>query len=563
MKTRALTRRPARSRRLGRAALAAGLCAVAVAGVAACGSSGGGGATTGGAVGSIASNQVSTPTGTKDVASVTWYGDYRPLYSLDPIKLADYPEETVIPNICEPLLRVAPTYAISPGLASAYTFTNPTTLKLTIRSGVKFSDGTPMTADDVAYSLNRNMDPKLASTYAYLFSTVRSITATNATTVTVTFTRPTPLFISTLATLAGAVVEKAFTEKAGQAFGSPSKGVVCTGPFELTSYDGSSKLVLTRNDNYWDTAHKAHAKTFTFVYTSDPSALANALKSGDIEGGYNIPSNLLTELKSTTTGKVLVGGIGSTPVNIDVLMSKSSGVSADPRVRQAISMVLDRSAIAKTIFNGTADPLYDVSGPGVWGYAKTMYASSYKAYVTKPDVSAAKKLVEQAGAAGKTMTFGYPSGDPQSVQLATVIQQEAAQIGLKIKIVGLPNQQYGSLFSDASARQPYDMFLTKNYVELPEPYSMDVLYGASNGANNFSGYKNANVDALLTKASQQSDGNARAKLVIQAEVQLAKDLPSIPVVQPRAVVFQSSKITGATLTFSYMVSPWAAAIGGK
>jgi peptide/nickel transport system substrate-binding protein len=321
--------------------------------------------------------------------------------------------------------------------------------------------------------------------------------------------------------------------------------------------------VLTRNDDYWDSAHKAKAARFTFLFPVDPSAIANGFTSGKIDGGFDIPINLIKALRSATNGKLYVGGAGSTPVNIDLLMSKTSGVGADPRVRRALSMVIDRKAIASTIYSGAADPLYAVSGPGLWGYAADQFKAAYQGYVSTPDVPAAKKLVDAAGATDKTLVFGYPAGDPTSVQLATVIQQEAAQIGLKVKLAGLPNQQYGSLFSDPKARAPYDMFITKNYVELPDPLSMDLLYGAAGGATNFSGYDNKTVASNLAAAAQAQTPAERAKLVIAAEKQLAQDLPSIPIVQPRAVVYLNSRVTGAPLTFSFMTSPWAAAIGGR
>jgi peptide/nickel transport system substrate-binding protein len=529
----------------------------------ACSGSSGTSAAPGGAVSSIAASQVITGTATKDVDAVTWSGDYRPLLSLDPVKIPDYPEETAIPNICEPLIRVAPDYSLSAGLAQSFTFSDPTTLVLKLRPGVTFSDGAPMTAQDVAYSLNRNLDPKVASGYGYLFAKVKAITVTDASTVTITFSQPSPTFPDTLATLAGAVVEQKFAKAKGEAFGSPDAGVVCTGPFTFTSYDGSTKLVLTRNDHYWDTAHKAHAKTFTFVYTADNSALVNGLTSGQIQGAFNIPSNLLDQLRSASDGKVYLGGEGSTPVNLDLLMSKDSGSGADPRVRQALSLVIDRQAIAKTIFKGASDPLYKVVGPGLWGYQKDAFRAAYQTLVKQPDVTAAKSLVQQAGATGSTLTLAYASGNPQLVQLATVLQQEAAQIGITLKLVGVPNQQYGALFSDPNARKPFDLFITLNYVELPEPALMDQLYGATGGGTNFSGYSNSTVDRALDQAAQTSDPAARAKLLLDAETQLAKDLPSIPIVQPRAIVFQSNQLAGAPLTFSYMTSPWAAAIGGK
>ncbi|HEY6797538.1 MAG TPA: ABC transporter substrate-binding protein, partial [Kineosporiaceae bacterium] len=207
-----------------------GLAGLALLTLSACGASGSSNPVRTGAAVSPIGRQVSTGAATKDVDAVTWSGDYRPLISLDPVKLADYPEETAIPNICEPLLRVAADYSLSPGLARSFTFTDPTTLVLNLRPGVRFSDGAPMTAADVAFSLNRNLDPKVGSNYAFWFAAVKAITATDPNTVTITFRSPAPTFPVVLGTLAGAVVEQRFAVAKGQAFGSPDTGVVCTGP---------------------------------------------------------------------------------------------------------------------------------------------------------------------------------------------------------------------------------------------------------------------------------------------------------------------------------------------
>lgn len=529
--------------------------------LAACSGSSGSSSPTGGAVKGVSKStfQIGTAKGT--VGNVNWYGDYRPPISLDPLALADYPEETVIPNMCEPLLRVGANYAITPGLATATDYVDPTHLRLTIRSGVKFWDGTTMTATDVAYSLNRNIDPKVESNYAANFQRVASIVATNPTTVTITFKRPTTEFDPVLGTLSGAVVEKAFAVKAGRAFGSPQKGVMCTGPYRYASFDGTSKLVMTKNPSYWDPAHAAHASSFTFIYPADPSALANAFTSGKIDGGFDVPSGLLSTLKSSTTGKTYVGATGSTPENVDLLIAKSTGTLSDVRVRQALSMVIDRAGIAKKVYDNTADPLYRLSGPGVWGYAQPTFQAAYTPIAE--NLSEAKKLITAAGAAGKPVTLGYPTGDAQSTQITTVIQQAGNAIGLKVKIQGLPSQQYGSLFADAKARTPFDAFLTKSYVEVPEPLFQDSLLGATGGDNNFSGYSNRTVDSALNAAWGTSDPTARAKLLITAENELAQDLPAIPIVQPRSTVYLSDKLAGATLSFSFMASPWAAAVGGR
>jgi peptide/nickel transport system substrate-binding protein len=433
---------------------------------------------------------------------------------------------------------------------------------LTLRHGVTFSDGSAVTPADVAFTIQRNLDPADASSYGYAFSNVAGVKVTGPSQVTIDLKRPDETIESSLATLAGAIVKKSFVLSAGKGFGSPKVGVDCTGPYEMQSYDGTSKLVMVRNPHYWDKAHAAKTSTFTFVFPADPSALANGLASGAIDGAMDVPSSLIATLKSAKDGRLFIGDAGSTPVNIDILMTRTTGVLANVKVRQALSDALDRSAIAQKIFLGAADPLYRVSGPGMWGYARSTFAADYAKLPTSPDLAKAKQLVTESGVTGSA-TFAYPAGDPQSEQLATVLQQTASSIGIDLKIQALPAQQYGSLFSDPSMRSKYDAILTKNYVEHPDPVAMDRLYGGTGGGTNFSGYSNSVVDKALLAATQASDPTTRANDVLTAEHQLDQDLPSIPVVGERAVVFQNSAITGAPLTFAYMTSAWAARIGAK
>ena len=119
-----------------------------------------------------------TPAGTKPVQSVTW-AVYRDVNSLDPIFAFDYPENTADSLMCESLLLQAPGGALKPGLATVST-PSPTTMVFTLRPGVKFWDGQPVTPADVVYSLDRNTDPKLGGFYGPVFSRVSSIAATGS-----------------------------------------------------------------------------------------------------------------------------------------------------------------------------------------------------------------------------------------------------------------------------------------------------------------------------------------------------------------------------------------------
>ena len=506
--------------------------------------------------------QVTTAPG-KTTAAVTWSGDYRAPYSEDPLTTADYPEETILGNVCESVLRTGADYSLNPGLASSWKQPDARHLVLNLDPRAKFSDGKPVTTADVVYSLLRNQDPQVASNYADSYDDVSSIKATGPEQVTLTFSKDDYLFVGLLGILGGAVVEKDFAEKAGRKFGTASTGVMCSGPYTIASFDGTNSMVLKRNPNYWDPSRAAKADTMTFKFIGDPAALANALTSGSLQGAFDLPSSTLTQLRKATNGRLYVGGEGSTTQNIDLLVDKFTGGFKDARVRQALSMAIDRQGIATTLFGGAADPLYAVAGPGFWetSPAKSQYQAAYAALVKKPDLAGATKLVKEAGANGQSVTIGYSAGIPTQAQLAQVLQQTGDAIGLKVKIVGLPDQQYGSLFIDPKARAAYDAFLTINYMEYPEAANMYLSYATKAGAQNFNGYYNAVVEDNLSKAQGTADPVARAGYVLAAQKVLDQDLPWIPIVQPRALLFQNKAVTGAPLTFSYMDNAWAASVG--
>jgi peptide/nickel transport system substrate-binding protein len=141
--------------------------------------------------------------------------------SLDPTKSWSYPENTILANLCESVARLTPELKLEPGLASNIDISDPAKVVLTVRSGVTFWDGSPMTAEDVAFSLNRNLDPKLGGYFASFWHNVGSVAATSPSEVTITLKRPDVLFWKTLAMAGGAVSSKASVERQGKAYGTP------------------------------------------------------------------------------------------------------------------------------------------------------------------------------------------------------------------------------------------------------------------------------------------------------------------------------------------------------
>ena len=530
--------------------------------VSACG--GGGHASSAGGKSNYSGTQLTTAAARGSLSSLSWYGDYRAPYSEDPLKTADYPEETILGNVCEPLLRTSADYGLHAGIASSWSQPDPLHLVFQLDPRAAFSDGHKVTADDVVFSLLRNTEPGWASNYADAYMHVKSITATGAEQVTIAFSQPDYTFVRNMGMLAGAIVEKAFAERAGQQnFGSPQTGVMCSGPYTIASFDGTNTMVLEKNAAYWDPSYQAHAQTLTFRFLTDPAAITNALTSGSLQGAFDLPPSVIPQLSRAADGRLYIGGEGSTTQNIDLIVSRFTGTLGDERVRQALSEAIDRSGIASSLFDGAADPLYAVAGPGFWANspATSVYEAAYQKLAKPADVAAATALVAQAGATGKSVSIAYAADSPLDTQIAQVLQQTGQSIGLKVNIVGLPDQQYGNLFIDPKARAGYDSFITINYLEYPEAANMYASYATASGSQNFNGYSDPAVQSDLAKADETQDDVQRAQYVIAAQSVLARSLPWIPIVAPRALVFQNKAVTGAPLTFSYMDEAWAAAIG--
>ena len=178
------------------------------------------------------------------LSSLTWDLPYGEPNTIDPPNTAFYNSSLIAANLCDPLLRLNPNYSISPNVAT-YQRPNPLTLVFNLRRGVKFWDGSPMTSADVVWSLQHSASPSTA--VAFLYANVKSITATGPLQVTVTFKKPDSLFLFEMATFVGMVQEKRFAERAGSKLGSAAGKIMCSGPYELTSWTPGTGMTLTAN----------------------------------------------------------------------------------------------------------------------------------------------------------------------------------------------------------------------------------------------------------------------------------------------------------------------------
>ncbi|MGE5134738.1 MAG: ABC transporter substrate-binding protein [Gemmatimonadota bacterium] len=535
-----------------------GLAAAALL-AAACGRSAG---SAGGSAGNVSPTKglvATTPAGKTAVTSVTW-AVYRDVNSLDPIFAFDYPENTADSLMCESLLRQAPDGSLQPGLASVAS-PSPTSFVFTLRPGAKFWDGHPVTPADVVYSLQRNTDPKLGGFYGAVFNRVSSIKATGASQVTITLKQPDYWLQGELASMPGIIIEKSFAQAQGKNYGTPAGKIMCTGAYMFRSWTPGVGVTAVANPHYWQGSAHPLVQQITIKGAPDVSALTSALLTGGIQGTYAAGLATLDQLKNSSAVRVYQGPGWSTDAFI---VSSLKGALGDLRVRRALSLALDRQGIIDSVYKGAALMPRWLSNPGTFGYGRSVFTASYsKAPVLNQNLAEAKKLVQQAGAAGKTLTIGT-SSQLANISAVTGAYQAAAQaIGLKVVLKSVSAQNYINFFIDPKARAGIDGFLTINYGDYADPAGLLSTFDLPGGSQNYDSYSNPAITAALEQARSTADPNQRAALMVKAEQLTAQQLPWIPNVQPTSVLILNSKLTGAVSSFAYMFAPWANSLGGR
>ncbi|MFB7668759.1 ABC transporter substrate-binding protein [Kitasatospora sp. NPDC056138] len=495
-----------------------------------------------------------TPAAGGELASFSWALYAEPL-TLDYINAFDYPSNMILSNVCESLMRWTPQLTEVPGLAEKASNPDPTTWVYDLRAGVHFHGGGVMTADDAVYSLRRQMDPDNAAAWSTVFQNVDSVTRTGPLQVTVKLKSPDSQFPQYMASAAGVVADRAAVEAAGKDWGTGS--VDCTGPYRLGRWNKGQSLELERFDDYWGTRAKSREVVFQFL--KDPSARTSAMLSGEVDGGYLIPTESYDRLRAGGTGNLYFGESLST-VNVNITTMK--GPLGDVRVRRALSMALDRSGFVKAGLAGVGTVTGALTGRPAWAAASadTRKAAFDDLPPAAQDLEQARALIRQAGATGSTVTVATSSIGQDVSLLATAVQSAGTRIGLDVRLKTVAPDAYSALFTDPKAREGIDMFPETYYLSITDP--MDLLANFQTGSGqNYAEYSDPGYDSLVKQVQATYDPARRLALEAKLQRQAADQVLWIPVADWPTSVFLNKRITGAPTTISYLYYPWAADVG--
>lgn len=519
----------------------------------------GGGGTSGGAAPDD-ELLITTPAAKGEVDLIKWNNPYGEPYSVDPLQGTNYPENLITANLCDTLFQQQPDMTIEPHLAESFEVSEDLkSYVFQIRQGVTFWDGSPLTAADVAFSLQRHMNPEEGSVWSSSGEKMQRVEVTGEHEVTVTLFEPDAIFPDNLASPFGAVVSREYREAAGADFGNPEALVMCSGPFRAVEWKQGQSILLERYDGYWKTEKRAKARQVEIGFVADPTAIGAALASGEIQGSYDVPLPALAQLSQSTSG-TLYNGAGA---QLMAVISTGNGAFGDPAVRRALTLATDRQAIADTVYEGTARPAKSILSDAAWAiYPEAASLRSSKLPSFTYDIEAAKAALAEAKVdLSQPIRIAYPSERGFYADILNEMANGAKELGLTLEPVGVPGAQFGPFFSDPKAREGYDGFVTTNYPASSEPLRYLWSIAGTGSTQNFNGFSDAELDAVFAAAFAETEPKKALELTVQAEAMVMEQLPWVPVVALNSRLYMNNEITGAPASFVYLNYPWAADLG--
>ena len=542
----------------------AGVGAAAL-GLAACGGSKSGSTATSGTASSAGSS-----TGSVSTAGFTVQYGSNP-ETLDPALNSAVDGGNTIITVFETLLIINENNEAVPGQAESWTTSEDgLTWTFTMRDGLKWSDGTDLNANDFEYSFKRMADPDTAAPYAETclgmidgfeeaagfpdadgnptvepnLDALNVKASDDGKTLTIVLAYPCSYFDKIVAFAAMSPVQKATVEANGDAWCTSPDTYVCNGPFMITEWTPSERIVLTKNPNYvggWDSS-KIVSESITLLLLEDSSASFAAYNSGEAQLIKDVPTDEIPSLtKAEDGGDFYVDTILGTYY---VSLNLKRDAFKDAKVRRALSLAIDRDYVANTIMQGTYSTADSIVGPGIVdenGYFHDNGNAPYISADYEANLAEAKKLLADAGYPNGEgyPTLEYSTNDAgYHVPLAEYLQQAWSDLGITLTI----SKMEWSSFTAARRAGEYDVARNGWVMDYNDPSNMLDLFCSGNG-NNDGKYSNPEFDAAI-EASRVADVSEHFAQLHKAEDILMEDTGCLPIAYYNDYWLQSPALKG-------------------
>jgi peptide/nickel transport system substrate-binding protein len=455
--------------------------------------------------------------------------------SMDPHFTNSGPDVANMLHVFDKLILQDEKQALIPGLATSWKAIDPTTWEIRLREGVRFHDGSPFGAEDVAFTVKRAVDvPKSSSPFALYVKTIKEVVIKGPHLVHLTTAEPSPLLPWDLSTFG--IISKKHGEGAATEDYNAGKAAIGTGPYKLVSFSPNERIVLQRNDDYWGGRERWAKVTFSLI--ANQASRTAALLAGDVDAIDTVATQDIERLKSTAG--IAVWRSPSNRV-IYLIMDSHRDVAEhirdadgkamtvnplkDRRVRQALSASIARDALVERIMEGEGIPTGQLVPPGFFGHDPTIATPAQ-------NLEAARKLLADAGyPKGFQLTLHGSNGRYlNDAKLTQAIGQMFSRIGIATTVETLPRQIYATRGNEfgfsvglygwgtdtGEAASPLkSLIMTRNRET-----------GA--GASNRWRYSNPEIDKVIAEALRTIDDRRREALLQQATRMAVEDVAIVP-----------------------------------
>lgn len=480
-------------------------------------------------------------------------GLYSDIISLDSAFAYDFTTNPVVSQITESLLYYDENNELQPYLCESWEAVDDTTYVYNVRDDVTFSDGTPMTMEDVLFSINRYRDPELASYLLWMYDSVDTIEQTGDWQFTVKLKQPDALWPHTFATTAGMIHSKAYVEAHPDDYGTATGGVLGTGPYVYDQWDVGNQITMSYNENWWNAENEGvpQVKNINFLIITEDTTRVLASTSGQIDINLSQPVDMISDLeKAEDVNLLTIPGVGLEFLSFNCAKAPFDDVN----VRRAIAYSIDNGSLAENVVkdfgtNTNAMPVPEslfLFNKDTWmEYEQNCQNYDY-------DMDKAKECLAQSA---------YPDGfdctiavDQKTItnSVALVVQQQLAQLGINATIEKYSNDeivalQFGSGIDENGVR-PYDIAIFEWSSDFPDPSGvLTPLYMSSNagsGGSNSASYSNPEVDRLLSEQAASTDNTERTELLLQALDIINDEVPNYIWTHQNWLFGVSDRITG-------------------
>ena len=381
-----------------------------------------------------------------------------------------------------------------------------------LRPDATFTNGAPVTAADVKFSLDRLRNPK--QIWSFLETAIDHIDVVDTHTVRITLKFPWAPFLSDVAVFSAAIYPEAYFKKVGA--GGLAAHPIGSGPYELTSFQPGQSVVITKNTKYWDAASYPIQRVEFRVIPNDTSRLLQ-VQSGDLDVDNVLAPNLVAQLKGSASAQPALY-----PSTYIQYLQPNHQVKPwqDLKVRQAINYAIDRNAINHAVYYGYATPANSFMAKGAVDWDPNIKAPTQ-------NLALARKLLSESSVPhGFTMTYEIPAGEVAYNQMAVLFEQEVAPLGIKVNI----KPEDPTTLATNNQNYKFDFFPQYWTNDIPDPdelvsYSVDPTIVQ----DYYTHYNNPALTALSRLGEKTSDPAKRQQIYYQIQQIFAQQMPWFPI----------------------------------